>query len=65
MKKALAMLLVIVMSMGTMAASYGSTNMTEPDMEIPSDPQTSTTPRSTLRSKDADTVEPMMDYLRV
>ena len=34
MKKALAILLVIVISIVTMAASYGSTDMTEPDVEI-------------------------------
>ena len=64
MKKALAILLVIFMSMGTMAASYGSTDLTKPSIDDPSDQQTSATARSTLGSKDTDTDETMLDYLR-
>ncbi|MCK5415305.1 MAG: choice-of-anchor J domain-containing protein, partial [Thermoplasmata archaeon] len=64
MKKSLAMLLVLVMSISTMVAAIGSTNMTEQNDWSGTDLQDATIDRSNGKSANMDDVDPVTDYLR-
>ena len=64
MNKGIAILLVLVMSMGTMASAFGSTEMTGPNGGTGPVYQSCQPEQSKALSNGMDTSDPMLDYLR-